>query len=226
VNHADVLVQLHNADVKVAGDMTKLDEKLAPTQMTTRYHRFKLKDSGDHIQLTFPDGTELGILRANLLKGLSSLLGSSSIHIEAVANTDAIRDTINRATKATDALVRVNINIYGPPHRADDIGSQLSDNKLWLQKPEQPIAHVEYKNPHILEFEDLDTSLIEQTINTVESGGGSRPVPRTEEEHLRQTVAEVYSSTRRQDELTQRSASERIRTPMLEWVTLLSLTAC
>ncbi|ETS83908.1 hypothetical protein PFICI_05784 [Pestalotiopsis fici W106-1] len=215
LNDCDVCYgMLYNADVKVAGDMALLDEKLKPTQTTTRNHRFKLKDSGDHIQLNFSDGTELGILRTNLLKGLSSLLGLPQLHFEAVADTGVIRDTIGRVTKASDALVRVNINIYGPPDQADHIGSQLSEHKLWLQKPEQPIAHVVYKNPHILEFEDLDLSSIDQTINPVESG--SRPVPRTAEEHLRRTMDEVYSSTRRQNELTRRAVSGRITTSMLD----------
>lgn len=211
---ADLLAQLHNHDVKLGGDMALLDEKLKPTQTTTRNHRFKMKDSGEHIQLTFPDGTELGMLRANF-KDLSSLFGSPTLHFEAVADTNDIRDQIGRATRPSDALVRVNINIYGPPERADEIGWQLSGHKMWLQKPSQPIADVVYKNPHIWEFENLDTSLIERTINPVESGG-RRPVPRTEEERLGQTVAEVYSSTRRQDELAQRTASGRIKTTMLE----------
>ncbi|KAF7526827.1 hypothetical protein G7054_g10639 [Neopestalotiopsis clavispora] len=206
---------LHNVDVKVtAKDMPSLDERLRPTQMTTRYHRFKLKNEGDHIQLSFLDDTELGILRANFLKGLSDLLGMTEIHFEAVADTNIIRDTISKVTKASDALVRVNINIYGPPNKADYIGSQLSEHKLWLQKPEQKIEGVRYKNPHILEFEDLDITLIEQTMNPVESGGG-RPVPRTEDDHLRQFRADVYSSTRRQNELAQRATSGNFRTTML-----------
>ncbi|KAK6216495.1 hypothetical protein LQW54_003501 [Pestalotiopsis sp. IQ-011] len=211
LNHGDVCYgMLHNADVKVVGDMAVLDAKLQPTQTTTRIHRFQLKDKEDHIQLSFTDGAELGLLRTNLMKGLSNLLGSPGIYFEAVANTDNIRETIGRVSKASDALVRVNINIYGPPDEADYIGSQLSEHKLWLQKPEHALA--EYKNPHILEFEGLDPNLIDQPMELLDRGGQA---PRNHDEHLRETVAEVYSSTRRQGELTQRAVSRRYKNQIL-----------
>lgn len=190
--------------------MAVLDVKLQPTQTTTRIHRFQLKDKEDHIQLTFADGTELGFLRTNLTKGLSSLLGSPGIYFEAVANTDNIRETISRVSKASDALVRVNINVYGPPDQANLTGSQLSEHKLWLQKPEHALA--EYENPHVLEFEGLDPNMIDQPMELLER---SRQAPRSQEDHVRQAMAEVYSSTRRQGELTQREVSKQYKNQIL-----------
>ncbi|KAH6647230.1 SNF2 family N-terminal domain-containing protein [Truncatella angustata] len=203
---------LHNVDVKVVGDMSVLDAKLRPTQNTTLNQRFQLKDKTDHVQLSFADGTEFGYLRGNYTKGLASYLASPTLYFEAIVGTDTLRETIGRAAKPSEALVRVNINVYGPPSEADDVGARLSEHKLWLQKPDHLFRDIEYKNPQVLEFEDLDLSLLDQPMELLERG---RAKPRTEEDHLLQTVHQVYNSTRRQDGLAQRDVSGHFKTKML-----------
>ncbi|KAK6084656.1 DNA repair and recombination protein rad5c [Seiridium cupressi] len=162
--------------------------------------------------LSFADGTEFGFLRTNMTKGLSELLTSSTLCFEAIVGTNALRETIGRAAKPAEALVRVNINIYGPPDEADVAGQHLSEHKLWLQKPDHIIRDVDYKNPHVLEFEGFDLDQVEKPMEMLERG---RPKPRTEEDHLLQTVTQVYSSTRRQEGLLQIAASGRFKTRML-----------
>jgi SWI/SNF-related matrix-associated actin-dependent regulator of chromatin subfamily A3 len=201
-------------DVKVVGDMSVLDAKLMPTQSSTGNQRFQLQDKSDHILLSFPDGTEFGYLRVNMTKGLSELLAVSKLDFEAVVDTDDLRDTIGRANKAADALVRVHVNIYGPPSQADIVGSKLSSHKLWLQKPDFARRDVVYQNPQFLEFEGIDASILEKPSEVLERG---RPKPRTEEDHLRQAVAEVYNASRRQEDLAQMAASGRFRTSMLKY---------
>lgn len=192
--------------------MSVLDAKLKPTQHTTLNQRFHLKDKTDHIQLSFADGTEFGYLRANMTKGLAQFLSSSQLYLEAIVGTDELRETIGRAGKPAEALVRVSVNIYGPPEEADDVGSKLSEHKLWLQKPDNMIRDVEYKNPQFLDFEGLDLTLLDKPMELMERG---RPKPRTEEQHLRETVTQVYNSTRRQEGLTQIAVSGHFKTDML-----------
>ncbi|KAI0127862.1 SNF2 family N-terminal domain-containing protein [Xylariales sp. AK1849] len=203
---------IHNVDVKVIGDMSVLDAKLKPTHGLTLTQRFHLKDKTDHILLSFLDETEFGYLRANMTKGLGEMLAVPALYFEAVVGTDALRETIGRAQKPSEALVRVNINIYGLLSEADTVGSQLSFHKLWLQKPDNAIRDVTYKNPQVLEFEGIDSSMLEKPSELLERG---RPKPRTEEHHLRQTVTEVYNASKRQDGLVQITVSGRFKTIML-----------
>ncbi|KAI1871434.1 uncharacterized protein JN550_004428 [Neoarthrinium moseri] len=191
---------IHNVDVKVVGEMAAHDAKLQPMQNTAQNQRFRLKDKTDHIQLSFVDGTEFGYLRSNMTKGLSDLLALPSLYFEAVVGTDILRDTIGRASKPNEALVRVNINVYGPQDKADHVGDHLTSQKLWLQKPDHPLRHVDYNNPQGLSFEGIDPSMLDEPTEILNKG---RSKPRTGEERLRQTVTEVYGSAKRQEGLNQ-----------------------
>jgi SWI/SNF-related matrix-associated actin-dependent regulator of chromatin subfamily A3 len=203
--------------VRVVGDMAVLDTRLRPTQTTTLNQRFQLRDKGDHIQLFFNDesSTEFGFLRSNMTKVLSKLLDSHTLYFEAVVGTDNLRETIGRVSKPSEALIRANIHIYGPPSEADSVGLQLSSHKLWLQKPDQAIRDIPYENPQFLEFEGLDIGLLENPAEIIER---NRPRQRTEEDHLRQTMAEVYNSSKRQEGLTQVNVHGGLKTEMLEYV--------
>lgn len=199
--------------MKVVGDMSVLDARLKPTHATTHIQRFGLRNKSDHIQLLFADETEFGFLRTNMTKGLNELLEKSTLDFEAVAENDSLRETIGRAAKPAEALVRVSINIYGPQDEADDVGSQLSDHKLWLQKPDYSRRDLPYKNPHVLEFEGLDLSDMDKPTEVMQRAA---PKPRSEEEHLRQTVAKVYNSASRQEGLIQIAVTGNFRNPVLK----------
>lgn len=192
--------------------MSVLDAKLRPTQETTHIQRFQIKVKTDHAHLLFHDDVEFGYLRPHMTKGLDKLLASTSFYLEAVGETDVLRETIGRAAKPSEALVRVGIIIYGPPSEANDIGSHLSEHKLWLQTPDYPRRDVDYKNPHVLEFGGLGLSDIDKPKDLTQRAA---PKPRSEETHLRQTMNEVYNSTRRQEGLTQIAVSGHFKTPML-----------
>lgn len=194
--------------------MSVLDAKLKPTQGSTLLQRFRLQDKKDHILLAFLDGTDFGFLRANMTKGLTPMLAKSALEFEAVVGTDSLRETIGRARKPAEALIRVNINVYGPPDEAKIVGPHLSAHQLWLQKPDHARRGVIYKNPQVIEFEGIDLSMLEKPTEMLERG---RPKPRTEEEHLRQTVAEVYHASKRQEDLTQITVSGRFKTSMLKY---------
>lgn len=193
--------------------MSVLDEKLRPKQTTTLIQRFKLQAKRDHILLSFDDETEFGFLRVGMTKGLTDLITKSTLQFEAVAETESLRETIGKAQKPADALVRVSINIYGPPSEADDVGSDLSKYKLWLQKPDHPRRGVVYKNPQVLEFEGIDLTLLDKPSELVQK---SQPKIRSNEDHLRQTVSKVYQASKRQDGLRQMTSTQRFKTKLLK----------
>jgi hypothetical protein len=139
------------------------------------------------------------------------------LEFEAVVETDVLRETIGRAHKPSEAVVRVNINVYGPAIEANNVGSQLATHKLWLQRPDHARRDTIYKNPQVVEFEGVDPTGLETPSEMLNRG---RPKPRKEVEHLRQAVAKVYDASKRQQALTQFTVSRRFRTTMLKYVSI------
>ncbi|KAF6828597.1 DNA repair and recombination protein rad5c [Colletotrichum musicola] len=190
---------LYNVDVKLIGDMGVIDTKLreshhaAVHSKKTQYQRFSLLDQQEHVLLAFRDGnnTEFGYLRSGPRKTLSPLLGRHLIEFEPIAPTVTLRETIARAKKPAEAMVKVDINIYGPRSQAQYVGDKLTEGKLWLQRPTHPRKDVEHENPHLLKLEGLE-ALTVTDVREVNSGGPAKRQPR--EENLRRMMLEVYDS--------------------------------
>src|SRR5690242_5205513 len=83
---------------------------------------FGIKRSLAQLSVTFPDGGEFGLLNVHTSKALDSLIDLPSVQLEALADMITLRETIDRATKASDATLRVNINMYGPRETRKDVG--------------------------------------------------------------------------------------------------------
>src|SRR4051812_5712194 len=111
--------------------MAVVDTKLSPTdrQDLQPIQRFNIAAQQDHVLLTFQDETEtkFGYLRTGMSKSLDPLIKKPVLKFEAVVETSVLRETIGRAQKASDALVRVNINIYGPRSEGKKVGKELSE---------------------------------------------------------------------------------------------------
>ncbi|ORY68436.1 SNF2 family N-terminal domain-containing protein [Pseudomassariella vexata] len=207
---------LYNVDVKIVGDMGFLDTKLKPTEGRgpKQTQHFRLSEKPEHVLLSFDDGTEFGLLRSSMTKHLSDMLRISELDFEAVAETKVLRDTIGRAQKPSEALIRVSINIYGPPNQANYVGDLLSSHKLWLQKPEYARRDLPYENPQVLVFEGLDASILDTPVEMLQRVK-VQAKPRTEEEHLHQTISDVYNRSKRQEGLQQIRVSRRFKKGML-----------
>jgi hypothetical protein len=206
--------QIYQADVKLVGDMTTLNARLARPQGSSEdvIQVFTLETRPSHILLTLPDGTEFGYLRDNMTKALEPLLRGESLEFEGIAMLWRLRDRINKASRSIDALVHVNINIYGPRSMATSVGKELSSHKVWLQKPDHFKRQLSYDNPQMLRFPDLDHSLLfEPAHDEVIS---SRTVHK--EDRLAQMVSEVYGSLQRANELGSVSGDRRLRTALLQ----------
>jgi len=148
-----------------------------------------------HILLSLPDGNQFGILRSDMTEVLERLLKQSPpFELEAVASTTRLREQIAVATKPNEAIVQVNINIYGPRDRAKEIGDELSDRKQWLQKPDFFKAQYEYFNPHHLHFPELESQMVQEEIRQDVSATAK---PRAEEERVKKLVAQVHEALTR-----------------------------
>ncbi|KAI0592763.1 SNF2 family N-terminal domain-containing protein [Biscogniauxia sp. FL1348] len=183
---------LHNVDVKLVGEMQSIDNKL--DKSGTVYERFKLKGQQYHIILCFSDeDKDFGYLRSGVGQTLAPLLAMSHVEFEPIVLTYSLREAIRRAQKPSEALVKVDINVYGWRQAATQVGNTLSGGKLWLQKSSHARGGVAYDNPHFLHIKinGIQTQSF-QPINQVHNEGVARKKHR--EEQLQKMVEEVYKS--------------------------------
>jgi SWI/SNF-related matrix-associated actin-dependent regulator of chromatin subfamily A3 len=139
--------------------MAVIDAKLTSSDQAPfqPYQSFTLTGQPDHVLLSFKnDRIEFGYLRSNMNKALGDLLSESTLEFEAVAPTITLRETIGRAKKASEAMVKVDINVYGPRSSALSVGQRLSAYKLWLQRPDHSRVGLPYDNPHVLDIPGIE----------------------------------------------------------------------
>ncbi|KAK3395026.1 SNF2 family N-terminal domain-containing protein [Podospora didyma] len=208
---------LYRQDVKlISQSMLALVTKLQENAGTNTNHvqKFKLTPKAVHVLLSLPDGSEFGYLRPAMTKALVPLLEKGpAIEVEAVAVTSHLCQQISHATKPEEALVQVNINIYGPQNCDKEIGDMLSDQKLWLQRPDHMRAKVIYKNPHALSFPEIEGYLQEEQV-AKEVAAASKP--RAEEERLKILVKSVENALSRASELDNETGDQRLTTELLK----------
>lgn len=122
----------------------------------------------------------------------------------------SIQNKIAKVVKAHDAVVQVDINIYGPRDQSDKLGERLSNYKLWLQRPDYQWKKYPYFNPHVIRFPGLDNGtqpmiFIDETSGNLGSG-----------ERVQAMVVEIQNSTHRADALEGVSGDARLLTKLLK----------
>lgn len=192
-------------------------EKLAESR-ADHIQKFKVTHKTVHILLTLPGDIKFGYLRDNMTKALEPLLQKSpTIQIEAVGNTNQLCEQIGRATKPDEALVQVNINIYGPLDQRGEVGSILSRHKLWLQRPDDYRAQFPYSqesNPHMITFPELQGQVIEEEVRKELSTASK---PRAEKQRLEKLIQEIQHSTRDRESGLE-NEDQKLETELLGWV--------
>lgn len=182
------------------------------------YERFKMKKKEDHVVLYFGDADEdFGYLRTAVGTTLSTLLAKSYVEFEPIAPTSYLMDIIGRANKPSEAIVKVDINIYGPQRAGTEIGNELSHGKLWLQKSAHKRYETAYENPHFLRLKTNGAQLqIVQPAKQIISEGSTNRKNR--EERLRKMVEEVYKSVDRTRHLDMVEGGERVTQKLLKYI--------
>ena len=197
--------------------MLEVDTKLKAANGSNGYYYFytsNIERPSAHLVLTFQDNTEFGYLNTHISKALEDLIQRPSIQLEAVGLTRTIREVIGRATKPTDADVRVNINVYGSEEARKDVGRHLSDQKIYLQRPDCQKPETIYDNPHVLKFPDLEIPSFE---NRSEMASHRVETPH-DPESFRKIVDNVYASLTRGTKLNRMEGDSRVETPLLPYV--------
>ncbi|KAK1968726.1 SNF2 family domain-containing protein [Colletotrichum sublineola] len=215
---------LYNVDVKLVGDMGVFDTKIRDTHQKelmhapgqTTYQRFTLTEQQEHVLLAFrddPEMTEFGYLRSGPGKTLARLLAQESLEFEPVAQTAALRETIGRAKKPVEAMVKVDINVYGPRNRAHEVGKTLSEGKLYLQMPDHARSRFPYENPHMLRIKDAE-HMATEAVREVNSRTPTGRQPR--EEKLRKMMLEIYKSIQNKRHLRREDGAKGLKHELQE----------
>ena len=160
--------------------------------------------------VVFSDGTVMGQLNLQVEKALAAVQ-KHHIDVDVYAPIKLIRETIDKTAKEKDAIVRVNINLYGDRNHASAVGRGLSMHKAYLQRPDQLRKDVVYDNPHILRLPNFEASYKDHAIDLgeAEQPGGNKI------ETLKKTISNVYSSLTRGQKLVGLEGDGRLKTPLL-----------
>jgi len=216
--------QLHSIDVKLIGKMQAIDDILGGD--SAGYQRFKLTSQQDHVVLHLPDGgEEFGYLRSAVGKTLAPLLSYSYIEFEPLVSTMVLKETIARASKPADAIVKIDVNVYGREgvQAATQVGDALSRGKLWLQKPSHARREAVYENPHFLSLKINGVQIQPaQPVGRVATEGLASKKRRVE--RLRLMVEEVYKSMDHNRHLEMVEGGSRVTVKLLQYVKLETIT--
>jgi SWI/SNF-related matrix-associated actin-dependent regulator of chromatin subfamily A3 len=195
------------------GDMSEVQSKLNSEIMTrvTGHWSFGIIKYASQLYLIFPDGTQFGLLNAHITKALDRIIDLPSVQFEALVDLVALHETMCRALRASDATIRVNINVYGMRETRKEVGDRLSRDKVYLQHPDQRRAASIYDNPHVLQLPGM--KILNQ--NPKPDGVVESASKADEAEQFKNAVSNVFASLKRSSHLKRVVGDNRLRTTLL-----------
>jgi SWI/SNF-related matrix-associated actin-dependent regulator of chromatin subfamily A3 len=202
--------------VKLIGEMLSIDAKLKSggRQRNESQQLLNLKKDERGLSLTFPDGTEFGVLNNLASKALEDIITWPSIETDAFVDIRPLRETLGRATKPADAKTRVNITLYGSLDAKEKLGKKLSKEKMYLQRPDSRRHGTIYDNPHIISFPEF--YITGSDLQEEEEQNG---VPSSNNVlHFVKTISQVYASLTRGTNLQRIEGDGRLKTKLLLYV--------
>jgi SWI/SNF-related matrix-associated actin-dependent regulator of chromatin subfamily A3 len=214
VHNADssFLIQIYRAAVKLWGDMSQISCKLSENILAVAGHGlFGIENYSDQTFLTFPDGSKFALLNDHTAPVLRSVVKMPSIQFDALVDLTTLHETIARANKASEATLRVNINLYGSRETRETVGDQLSAGKIYLQHPEQQRPASVYDNPHVLDLPEIPLQSVDikpqEAVESVLRGDKANP--------FHKAVFDVYSSLKRGSHLRRLVGGIWLKTSLL-----------
>ena len=196
--------------------MLDIDKKLTASNPSTTnpYYVFSVGWLGkDQLCVNFPDGIQFGLLNTHHSAALKALIDRPSLQFDVIASTNTIREVIGRATKANDAVVKLNINIYGPSEERKYVAEHLTKEKVYLQRPDRQRPDTVYENPHYLQFPDFSIPTTEHQLEV-----GLNRQTGSETKDFRKTISNVYASLTRGNKLNVVEGDRRLITQLLRYL--------
>lgn len=173
----------------------------------TRLQNFNLVKGTMALEAEFDDGVKFGILDKRNSETLDPILDHPQIQLNGQAETNTIESVIDIASKAADAVMRIDIHIYGPMSLSERVGTSLSVRKTWLQRPNTP--KFPYRNPQTIVFPNMDVENPQHPAPRFEAKDSSPP-------DFHKSLAKIYSTLRRDKDLSRVQGDIGLRTHLLE----------
>lgn len=194
--------------------MSRIDARLKSgnVRQVRGHWVLQLRPASNEISLEFPDGDIFANLDNHHSSALKGIIRAASTELEALVDVITLRETIEKATKASDATLRVNINIYGPRSSRDTVGCRLSANKVYLQHPDHPRPGAVYDNPHFLTIPGVNTSTNEEEGDNKTASCSDKD----QSDQFQHAIANVYASLKRSSHLKGVEGDNRLKTALLQ----------
>ena len=191
--------------------MLQLRNKLDQTELV---HSFEVIQHATYSMLYLSDGTPFAQANELISKAIGSILELPSVYCTAFANNDACERIFSRAKRPAEAILKVEINVYGEPERSDDVGKRLMNAKVYLQDPDHGIEGIEYNNPHLFRCDSIPEALMFDLGQQNSTTHASEP--ENNEGNLDETLSQIYKSLTRFRSLELTSGGAQVLTPLLE----------
>ncbi|KAK8040667.1 hypothetical protein PG991_000455 [Apiospora marii] len=209
---------LNDISVKLIGNMAEAREKVVQVDGKGEGLMYSVGPSDNYVMLNFPDGSPFAQVNEGTSKALSSVFGITGVYVLAFTTGQAVEHVLRRAKTPGQAVMAVDLNIYGPKSKLDEVGRELSTNKAFLQDPDKGTDNMEYNNPHIISFTgiaepDQDSSSARWDLQQVQGRG--KPA-RSSAKEMQQTASNIYHSLTRFRALEKVSTVANVITPLLE----------
>lgn len=132
--------------------------------------------------------------------------------MDALGSKLTIKEVIERAEKASQTQVRVDINVYGPKDEAKDVGEHLSSYNVYLQRPDQKRRGSVYENPQALQFPGWQISGPKHDLEEA----SQRPLSNDAAHNFQETVTSFYKSLTRGTKLSSIEGNYRLKTELFQ----------
>lgn len=208
-----IIVQIYRTAAKLVGNMSTHLSSLNSVEVTKvkSYALLDVEHDDEHVWLCFEDGTRFAQLNTRLSEVIPLVFEASpKVTMQALVDVIGFRQAAERATKSTDATLRVGINVLGPLTTRDEVGQILSKGRVYLQVPDCIPDGIVYNNPHVLELgEAADASVSEPQVKSQ-----STPEPGHQQD-FQAAVNDIYKSLKRRSNLQKMAADASLRTELL-----------
>lgn len=172
----------------------------------------KLNQVKEQFLVAFDDDMMLGEVNTQLEQALRRIAEQHhQVEFEVFVPKPATQETIGRAIQEKDAVIRVQVNVYGSYMAAQQVGKELSQSKLYLQRPVYIRDGSTYSNPHIIKLSGQQIVPFGELTPPKDQIIESRSP-----ESLKKVVLEVYSSLTRSKNLRGLEGDHRIMTKLLK----------
>jgi len=144
---------IHHCRIRLHGVMEDLRRKLAHLRPSTSWARLEFEEASGTGFLRLDQNTLCAQLDHHLSAPLNNILQIESTVVLAYVPIDDLLATIDKARGKKMTESSVDLNVYGRASVRDVVGRMLSQDSLYLQRIKHCEEHVEYVNPHMLDYE-------------------------------------------------------------------------